>query len=88
MSKRAPVRHPSPHATPIARRTVLLSGLALPLGLLVARATPAAAAQSASPAGPPRLTLSAPTGPYRLGTTSGTLVFSADAWAAFAASIK
>jgi predicted dienelactone hydrolase len=74
MSKRAPVRHPSPHATPITRRTALLSGLALPLGLLVARATPAAAAQSASSARSPRLTLPAPTGPHRLGTTSLYLI--------------
>lgn len=74
MSKRVPVRHPSPHATPITRRTALLSGLALPLGLLAARATPAAAAQSASPAGPARLTLPVPTGPYRLGTTSLYLI--------------
>jgi dienelactone hydrolase len=74
MSQHVPVRPPSTQATPIARRTALLSGLALPLGLLAARATPARAAGSAGSAGSPRLTLPAPAGPYRLGTTSLYLI--------------
>jgi dienelactone hydrolase len=62
---------------PIRRRTALLSCVALPLGLLAARATPAAASQLATcpPAAPsPRLTLPAPTGHLRTGTVSLHLV--------------
>ena len=50
---------------------MLLSAAALPLGLLVARATPAVALQSAVS---PQLTLPAPTGRHRLGTTSLYLI--------------
>jgi predicted dienelactone hydrolase len=70
-------------AAEVRRRSVLLSGLGLPLGLLAARAprpsaaTPATAAAAATAAGrapSPRLMLPAPTGPYRLGTVSLDLV--------------
>jgi Platelet-activating factor acetylhydrolase, isoform II len=71
MSPRVPPRHPDPRAALIRRRTALLGGAALPLGLLIAGAKPAAALQSAPPA---QLTLPAPTGRYRLGTTSLYLV--------------
>ena len=56
---------------PITRRTALLSGLALPLGLLAARAAPAAAA---GPTTATRLTLPAPTGRLRTGTVTLHLV--------------
>ena len=56
---------------PITRRTALLSGLALPLGLLAARATPAAAA---GPTAATRLTLPTPTGRLRTGTVTLHLV--------------
>jgi hypothetical protein len=79
MSPRVPTRQPSLPAAPIRRRTVLLSGAAMPLGLLIARAAPAAAFQS-----PPltRLTLPAPAGRRRVGTTSLYLVDPSrpDAW--------
>src|SRR5580698_8056852 len=75
MSLRVPARQPGPQATPIRRRTALLSGVALPLGLLAARATPATAPATARrPAPSPRLTLPAPTGRSRLGTTSLYLI--------------
>jgi predicted dienelactone hydrolase len=75
MSLRVPARQPGPQATPIRRRTALLSGVALPLGLLAARAAPATAPATARrPAPSPRLTLPAPTGRSRLGTTSLYLI--------------
>jgi dienelactone hydrolase len=77
MSSRVPAREPSLQATLIGRRTALLSGLALPLGLLVAGAAPASTLQQAKPAQTarsPRLALPAPTGHHRLGTTCLYLV--------------
>jgi hypothetical protein len=71
MSPRVPTWQPDLRATPIRRRTALLSGAALPLGLLIAKATPATALQSTPPT---QLTLPAPTGRRRLGTTSLHLV--------------
>ena len=56
---------------PMTRRTALLSGLALPLGLLAARAAPAAAAGATAAT---RLTLPAPTGRLRTGTVTLHLV--------------
>lgn len=53
------------------RRTALLSGLALPAGLLVAKAAPAATLLKTRPT---RLTLPAPTGRYRTGTVSLYLI--------------
>jgi predicted dienelactone hydrolase len=70
MFPRFPARPPGLQATPIRRRTALRSGVALPLGLLAARATPATALRSSSP----RLRLPAPTGYYRIGTTTLHLV--------------
>ena len=67
MSPRVPPGQPDPRAALIRRRTALLGGAALPLGLLIAGAKPAAAVQSAAAA---QLTLPAPTGRYRLGTAS------------------
>ena len=64
-----------PHA--ISRRAALLSGIALPAGLLAARATPATALQPATAlksASSPRLMLPAPTGNRRTGTVSLHLV--------------
>jgi dienelactone hydrolase len=58
-------------AAPIRRRTALLGGAALPLGLVIGTARPAAARQSAHGT---RFTLPAPTGRHRLGTTSLYLV--------------
>jgi Platelet-activating factor acetylhydrolase, isoform II len=71
MSSRVPTWQSDLRATPIRRRTVLLSGAALPLGLLIGTAKPAAALQPTPPA---RLTLPTPTGRRRLGTTSLYLV--------------
>jgi dienelactone hydrolase len=74
--------NPNQKAKPMARRAVLLSGLALPAGLLLSRAAqatgqPAVPAPSPTPTPSPsppgpstQLTLPAPTGPLRLGTTS------------------
>jgi predicted dienelactone hydrolase len=73
MSPRVPAGPPGLQATPIRRRTVLLSGVALPLGLLAATAAPAGAT-ALRPAPSPRLTLPAPTGRRRLGTTSLYLI--------------
>src|SRR6266700_4095769 len=73
--------NPNQEDKTIARRTALLAGLALPAGLLIRRAThatgqQAAPASSPTPAPSPtlpgpstQLTLPAPTGPLRLGTT-------------------
>jgi hypothetical protein len=58
-------------AAPIRRRAALLGGAALPLGLVIGTARPAAARQSAQGT---RLTLPAPTGRHRLGTASLYLV--------------
>jgi dienelactone hydrolase len=76
MSSRFPAWQPRLHARPVQRRAVLLSGLALPVGLLAAKATPAAALQRAArqPACAAQLTLPAPTGHYRLGTVSLDLI--------------
>ena len=71
MPSRIPAWPSGPEPMPIRRRTALLSGLALPLGLLAAKAAPATALPSASSA---RLTLPAPTGPYRSGTVSLYLI--------------
>jgi predicted dienelactone hydrolase len=71
MSSRVPALHPEQQATSIGRRAALLSGIALPLGLLAARATPAAAPRTAPS---PRLTLPPPTGHLRTGTVSLHLV--------------
>jgi dienelactone hydrolase len=71
MPPHVPTRRPGLPDTPIRRRTALLSGVALPLGLLAARATPATASRAAPS---PRLTLPAPTGRRRLGTTSLYLI--------------
>ena len=71
MPPRVPARQQYPQATAVRRRTLLLSGLAVPLGLLAARATPASALAHAPS---PRLRLPAPTGRHRLGTTSLHLV--------------
>jgi predicted dienelactone hydrolase len=57
--------NPSEQAVPIRRRTALLAGAALPLGLL---------ATASKPATSPRLTLPAPTGRRPLGTTSLYLI--------------
>ena len=70
MFPRFPARQPSLPATSIRRRTALLSGIGLPLGLLAAKATPALALRPAAS----RLRLPAPTGYYRIGTTSLHLV--------------
>jgi dienelactone hydrolase len=72
MPPRIPARQSGLESTSIRRRTALLSGLALPLGLLAARAAPAAARQVAPSS--PRLTLPAPTGHLRTGTISLHLV--------------
>ena len=56
---------------PLRRRTVLLSGAALAMGLPIAGAASARALQSTAP---PRLTLPTPTGRRRLGTTTLHLV--------------
>ena len=64
-------------ASPVGRRAVLLSGAALPAGLLLSRTASASAFQSAPLARPPlstRLTLPAPTGHLRIGTTIVHLV--------------
>ena len=71
MPSRIPTWQPRPPAAPMRRRTVLLSGAALAIGLPVVRAVPASALQSAPPT---QLTLPAPTGRRRLGTTSLHLV--------------
>jgi dienelactone hydrolase len=71
MSPRVPTRQPDPRGTPIGRRTALLSGIGLPLGLLIARATPVTALQ---PVPPTQLMLPPPTGRHRLGTTTLHLV--------------
>lgn len=67
-------REPSPHVTPVGRRVMLLSGLALPLGLMITGAAPASALQPSRPARSARLTLPAPTGRHRLGTVSLYLI--------------
>jgi predicted dienelactone hydrolase len=79
MSPRVPALPPGQQATTIGRRTALLAGAALPLGLLAARVTPAAA--QVTPAGgckpkplSTQLTLPAPTGHLRTGTVSLHLV--------------
>jgi dienelactone hydrolase len=66
-------------ATQIPRRTALLSVAALPLGLMFGKA---ASATPRKPAPSPRLTLPAPTGRHRLGTTSLYLIDPSrpDAW--------
>jgi dienelactone hydrolase len=77
MSPRVPAWQPGLRATPIGRRAVLLSGLAVPVGLLASKATVAAAPGSAPltrPASSTRLTLPAPTGHLRVGTTSLYLI--------------
>lgn len=81
MSSPVPGQSPRPQASPITRRTALLSGLAVPLGLMAVKGAPASASglarpltRLAKPAGPPRLILPAPTGPYPLGTTSLYLI--------------
>ncbi len=58
----------------IRRRTALLSGLALPLGLLAAKAAKVAPASAVQAKPSARLTLPAPTGPYRSGTVSLYLI--------------
>jgi predicted dienelactone hydrolase len=63
----------------MGRRTVLLTGLGLPLGLLAAKAPLASAATRPLAARAPRasssrLVLPPPTGPYRLGTVSLDLI--------------
>jgi dienelactone hydrolase len=65
MQTRIPARQSGPEAIPVRRRTVLLSGLALPLGLLAARA---ASATTLRPTQPAQLTLPVPTGHYHTGT--------------------
>jgi hypothetical protein len=57
-----------PHS--ISRRTALLSGVALAVGLPIAAAAPASARQSA----PTRFTLPAPTGRHRVASTSLRLI--------------
>ena len=74
VSENVPVRRSYSPAKPIARRTALLSGLALPLGLLTAGARPARAVQPALVSSSPQLTLPAPTGRHRLGTVSLYLI--------------
>ena len=71
MSPRFQTRHPGLPAKSIGRRAVLLSGAALPLGLLAAKVTPASTLRPASPA---RLTLPTPTGHLTAGTVSLHLV--------------
>jgi predicted dienelactone hydrolase len=71
MPPRVPARLSGLEVMPIRRRTALLSGLALPLGLLAARAAPLTAARLAPPS---RLTLPAPTGHHRTGTVSLYLI--------------
>jgi hypothetical protein len=71
MPWRVSTRHPGLQARPIQRRTALLSGAALPLGLLIGKAAPATARKSAPS---PRLTLPAPTGHRSTGTVSLYLV--------------
>jgi hypothetical protein len=86
MSSPVPARPPSPQASPIPRRSALATGLALPLGLLIAGCSsdtpqkaghPARPAPSTGPARTPlstRLTLPTPTGHLQLGTVSLHLV--------------
>lgn len=73
----------TPQTTSIRRRTVLLSGIALPLGMKAARVTAETATTSAGAAGAgaslqsgpsTQLTLPAPTGRHRIGTASLHLV--------------
>jgi predicted dienelactone hydrolase len=71
MSSRVRAWEPSLRATPVRRRAVLLSGLALPAGLLGTRAAQATARQAAPAA---RFTLPAPAGRHRLGTVSLDLI--------------
>jgi predicted dienelactone hydrolase len=66
-----PVRQPGLRTHQIRRRTALLSGVALPLAMLAARAAPATASLATRP---PRLTLPAPTGHLPAGTVSLHLV--------------
>jgi predicted dienelactone hydrolase len=64
-------------STSVGRRAVLLSGLALPLGAMAAKAsgaTSSAAPLTRESAAPARLTLPAPTGPHRIGTVSLHLI--------------
>jgi dienelactone hydrolase len=71
MPLRIPAPQPRLEAMPIRRRTALLSGLALPLGLLAAKTMPPTALRPTSRA---RLTLPAPTGDHRTGTVSLYLI--------------
>jgi predicted dienelactone hydrolase len=74
MPSRIRTWEPSWQAAPIGRRAMLLSGLTLPVGLMIAGAEPASAAQQTRPIPAPRLTLPAPTGRHRLGTVSLYLI--------------
>jgi hypothetical protein len=79
MSSRVRTWQSDLRARQIPRRTALLSGAALPLGLMIGKAAPATARKSAPS---PRLTLPGPTGRHRLGTTSLYLIDPSrpDAW--------
>jgi ABC-type lipoprotein export system ATPase subunit/predicted dienelactone hydrolase len=80
MSSRVRTGKSSVQATPIERRALLLSGLALPLGMAAARHPSASAlrssqtSQTAQTAQTARLTLPPPAGRYRLGTVSLHLI--------------
>jgi dienelactone hydrolase len=66
MTTHIPVTEPRLPAASIRRRTALLLGLAVPVGVQLAGAAPASALQTVAPT---RLTLPTPTGRHRLGTT-------------------
>src|SRR5579863_1496691 len=72
MSPRARTWQSDLQATTIPRRTALLAGAALPLGLMIGKVAPAAASPQSAKS--PRLTLPRPTGRHRLGTTSLYLI--------------
>ena len=79
MSPRVRTWQSDPRATAIPRRTALLAGAALPLGLMIGK-TASATVRKSAPS--PRLTLPPPTGSHRLGTTSLYLIDPSrpDAW--------
>ena len=86
MTSPVPARPPFPHASPVPRRSALATGLALPLGLLIAGCSSDNAHQASHPAHPARssqptrprlstrLTLPPPTGPFQIGTVSLHLI--------------
>ena len=79
MSPRVRTWQSDPRATAIPRRTALLAGAALPLGLMIGK-TASATVRKSAPS--PRLTLPPSTGSHRLGTTSLYLIDPSrpDAW--------